>query len=55
MPSSVLFYSKGKCISFIYAEIEVNNTENELKSSVDILGDINDIFYEIYDKFLPLH
>ncbi|KZV50939.1 rab GDP dissociation inhibitor alpha-like [Dorcoceras hygrometricum] len=44
---------KGKYIAFVSAEAETDNPEVELKPGVDLLGQIDEIFYETYDTFLP--
>ncbi|KAL3843789.1 hypothetical protein ACJIZ3_001192 [Penstemon smallii] len=44
---------KGKFIAFVSAEAETDNPEAELKPGVDLLGPVDDIFYETYDRYVP--
>ncbi|MQM10279.1 hypothetical protein Taro_043175 [Colocasia esculenta] len=46
---------KGKFIAFVSAEAETNNPERELKPGIDLLGPIDEIFYDIYDRFEPVN
>ncbi|PHT97342.1 Guanosine nucleotide diphosphate dissociation inhibitor [Capsicum chinense] len=36
-------------------EDETDDPEKELKPGVDILGDVDEIFYETYDRFVTFH
>lgn len=44
---------KGKYIAFVSTEAETDNPETELKPGVDLLGPVDEIFYETYDRFVP--
>lgn len=46
---------KGKYIAFVSTEAETDDPEKELKPGVDILGVVDEIFYETYDRFVPSH
>ncbi|KAG6414930.1 hypothetical protein SASPL_122308 [Salvia splendens] len=44
---------KGKYIAFVLTEAETDDPEAELKPGVDILGPVDEIFYETYDRYKP--
>ncbi|XP_034681495.1 guanosine nucleotide diphosphate dissociation inhibitor At5g09550-like isoform X1 [Vitis riparia] len=44
---------KGKYIAFVTTEAETDQPEVELKRGVDLLGPVDEIFYETYDRFEP--
>lgn len=44
---------KGKYIAFVSAEAETDNPEVELKPGTDLLGPVEEIFFETYDRFEP--
>ncbi|KAK9000686.1 hypothetical protein V6N11_081175 [Hibiscus sabdariffa] len=44
---------KGKYIAFVSAEAETDNPEQELKPGVDLLGTVDEIFYDTYDRYVP--
>ncbi|KAL3814378.1 hypothetical protein ACJIZ3_015646 [Penstemon smallii] len=44
---------KGKYIAFVSAEAETDDPEAELKPGVDLLGPVDEIFYETYDRYVP--
>lgn len=44
---------QGKFISFVTTEAETDDPESELKPGIDLLGPIDEIFYETYDRFEP--
>lgn len=44
---------QGKFISFVTTEAETDDPESELKPGVDLLGPVDEIFYETYDRFEP--
>ncbi|KAI4299162.1 hypothetical protein L6164_032647 [Bauhinia variegata] len=44
---------KGKYIAFVTTEAETDQPEVELKPGVDLLGPVDEIFYETYDRFVP--
>lgn len=46
---------KGKYIAFVTSEAETDNPETELKPGVDLLGPIDEIFYETYDRYVPVN
>ncbi|XP_051146717.1 guanosine nucleotide diphosphate dissociation inhibitor At5g09550 [Andrographis paniculata] len=43
----------GKYIAFVSAEAETDNPETELKPGVDLLGPVDEVFYETYDRYVP--
>ncbi|KAL7227208.1 hypothetical protein ACSBR1_022132 [Camellia fascicularis] len=45
--------SKGKYIAFVTTEVETDNPEVELKPGIDLLGPVDEIFFETYDRFVP--
>ncbi|KAJ4783141.1 Guanosine nucleotide diphosphate dissociation inhibitor [Rhynchospora pubera] len=44
---------KGKYIAFVSAEAETDNLEMELKPGIDLLGPIDELFFDSYDRFEP--
>ncbi|KAL2537175.1 Guanosine nucleotide diphosphate dissociation inhibitor [Forsythia ovata] len=44
---------KGKYIAFVSAEAKTDNPEVELKPGVYLLGPVDEIFYNTYDRFTP--
>lgn len=44
---------KGKYIAFISAEAETDRPENELKPGMDLLGPVEETFFDIYDVYEP--
>nr|GMD02825.1 guanosine nucleotide diphosphate dissociation inhibitor At5g09550 [Ipomoea batatas] len=46
---------KGKYIAFVLTEAETDNPEAELKPGVDLLGPVDEIFYETYDRYVPIN
>ncbi|WOH04855.1 hypothetical protein DCAR_0624267 [Daucus carota subsp. sativus] len=44
---------KGKYIAFVCAEAETDNPETELKPGIDLLGPVEEIFYDTYDRYEP--
>ncbi|KAM7275176.1 hypothetical protein ACFE04_017042 [Oxalis oulophora] len=46
---------KGKYIAFVSAEAETDNAEKELKPGVDLLGPIEEIFFDSYDRYEPIN
>lgn len=44
---------KGKYIAFVTTEAETDQPEVELKPGIDLLGPVDEIFYDIYDRFEP--
>ena len=45
--------SKGKFIAFVSAEAETDNPETELKPGIDLLGPVDELFFDSYDRFDP--
>ncbi|KAK8506667.1 hypothetical protein V6N12_038486 [Hibiscus sabdariffa] len=46
---------KGKFIAFVSTEAETDNPETELKPGIDLLGPVEDIFFDIYDRYEPVN
>uniref|UniRef100_A0A9I9DIS1 Guanosine nucleotide diphosphate dissociation inhibitor n=1 Tax=Cucumis melo TaxID=3656 RepID=A0A9I9DIS1_CUCME len=46
---------KGKFIAFVSTEAETDNPEVELKPGIDLLGPVDEIFYETYDRYIPIN
>ncbi|KAG6664911.1 guanosine nucleotide diphosphate dissociation inhibitor 1-like [Carya illinoinensis] len=46
---------KGKFIAFVSAEAETDHPETELKPGIDLLGQVDDIFFDIYDRYEPVN
>ncbi|XVF01503.1 hypothetical protein REPUB_Repub04eG0094300 [Reevesia pubescens] len=44
---------KGKYIAFVSTEAETDNPEVELKPGIDLLGTVDEIFYDTYDRYAP--
>lgn len=44
---------KGKYIAFVSTEAETDQPEVELKPGIDLLGPVDEIFYETYDRYVP--
>ncbi|KAH7518696.1 guanosine nucleotide diphosphate dissociation inhibitor At5g09550 isoform X1 [Ziziphus jujuba] len=45
--------AKGKYIAFVSTEAETSDPEVELKRGIDLLGPVDEIFYDTYDRFVP--
>ncbi|KAJ1434906.1 Rab GDI protein [Sesbania bispinosa] len=45
--------AKGKYIAFVTTEAETDQPEVELKPGIDLLGPVDEIFYDTYDRFVP--
>ncbi|CAL5334984.1 unnamed protein product [Camellia sinensis] len=45
--------SKGKYIAFLTTEAKTDNPEVELKTGIDLLGPVDEIFFGTYDRFVP--
>uniref|UniRef100_A0A0D9WXJ7 Guanosine nucleotide diphosphate dissociation inhibitor n=1 Tax=Leersia perrieri TaxID=77586 RepID=A0A0D9WXJ7_9ORYZ len=45
--------SKGKFIAFVSAQAESENPEAELKPGIDLLGPVDELFIDTYDRFEP--
>ena len=46
---------KGKFIAFVSTEAETDHPESELKPGIDLLGPVDEIFYDIYDRYEPVN
>ncbi|KAG6384377.1 hypothetical protein SASPL_131467 [Salvia splendens] len=46
---------KGKYIAFVSTEAETDHPETELKPGTDLLGHVDEIFFETYDRFEPVN
>ncbi|KAK4482596.1 hypothetical protein RD792_009760 [Penstemon davidsonii] len=46
---------KGKFIAFVSTEAETDNPETELKAGIDLLGPVDEIFFETYDRYEPVN
>ncbi|KAH7573415.1 hypothetical protein JRO89_XS03G0144900 [Xanthoceras sorbifolium] len=46
---------KGKFIAFVSTEAETDNPETELKPGIDLLGPVDEIFFDIYDRSEPVN
>lgn len=44
---------KGKFIAFVTTEVETDQPEEDLKPGINLLGSVNEIFYDMYDRFEP--
>ncbi|KAD0254412.1 hypothetical protein E3N88_44552 [Mikania micrantha] len=46
---------KGKFIAFVSTEAESDQPEVELKPGLDLLGPVDEIFYDVYDRYEPVN
>ncbi|KAE8734253.1 Rab GDP dissociation inhibitor alpha [Hibiscus syriacus] len=46
---------KGKFIAFVSTEAETDHPETELKPGTDLLGPVDEIFFDIYDRYEPVN
>lgn len=46
---------KGKYIAFVSTEAESDQPEVELKPGIDLLGPVDEIFYDVYDRYEPVN
>ncbi|XP_024028575.1 guanosine nucleotide diphosphate dissociation inhibitor At5g09550 [Morus notabilis] len=44
---------KGKYIAFVLTEAETDDPKVELKPGIDLLGPVDEIFFDMYDRFEP--
>ncbi|MED6144075.1 Rab GDP dissociation inhibitor beta [Stylosanthes scabra] len=44
---------KGKYIAFVTTEAETDNPKDELKPGIDLLGPVDEIFFDAYDRYEP--
>ncbi|XP_068665009.1 guanosine nucleotide diphosphate dissociation inhibitor 2-like [Aristolochia californica] len=46
---------KGKFIAFVTTEAETDRPDIELKPGIDLLGPVDEIFFDIYDRYEPVN
>ncbi|KAJ8755263.1 hypothetical protein K2173_019061 [Erythroxylum novogranatense] len=46
---------KGKFIAFVSTEAETDNPQVELQPGIDLLGRVDEIFFDIYDRYEPVN
>lgn len=46
---------KGKFIAFVSTEAETDKPEIELKPGIDLLGPVEETFFDIYDRYEPVN
>ncbi|PAN49002.1 hypothetical protein GQ55_9G431700 [Panicum hallii var. hallii] len=46
---------KGKFIAFVSTEAETDKPEIELKPGIDLLGPVEETFFDIYDRYEPIN
>ena len=46
---------KGKFIAFVSTEAETDNPQTELKAGIDLLGPVDEMFFDIYDRYEPVN
>jgi len=46
---------KGKYIAFVSAEAETNQPEVELQPGIALLGPVDEMFFDTYDRFAPVN
>ncbi|KAF6990209.1 hypothetical protein CFC21_012358 [Triticum aestivum] len=46
---------KGKFIAFVSAEAETDNPQSELKPGIDLLGPVDELFFDMYDRYEPVN
>lgn len=44
---------KGKYIAFVSTEAETDDPETELKPGIDLLGPVEETFFDTYDRYEP--
>lgn len=44
---------KGEYIAFVLTEAETDNPQVELKPGTDLLGPVDEIFFDTYDRYEP--
>ncbi|KAF9602431.1 hypothetical protein IFM89_027560 [Coptis chinensis] len=47
--------AKGKFIAFVSTEAETYHPEVELKQGIDLLGPVDEIFFDVYDRYEPVN
>lgn len=46
---------KGKYVAFVLTEAETDNPQVELKPGIDLLGPIDEIFFDTFDRYEPIN
>jgi len=46
---------KGKFIAFVSAEAESDDIQSELKAGIDLLGPVDELFFDMYDRYEPVN
>lgn len=46
---------KGKFIAFVSTEAETDDPQTELKAGIDLLGPVDEMFFDIYDRYEPVN
>ncbi|GAB4825667.1 Rab GDP dissociation inhibitor beta [Ancistrocladus abbreviatus] len=46
---------KGKYIAFVSTEAETENPQSELKPGIALLGPVDEIFFDMYDRYEPVN
>jgi Rab GDP dissociation inhibitor len=46
---------QGKFIAFVSTEAETDKPEIELKPGMDLLGPVEETFFDIYDRYEPIN
>jgi RAB protein geranylgeranyltransferase component A len=46
---------KGKFIAFVSTEAESDNIQSELKPGIDLLGPVDELFFDMYDRYEPVN
>lgn len=46
---------KGKYIAFVSTEAETDNPQTELKPGIDLLGPVEELFFDTYERFEPVN
>ena len=46
---------RGKFIAFVTTEAETDHPEAELKPGIDLLGAVDEIFFDTYDRYEPVN
>jgi len=46
---------KGKFIAFVSTDAETDNPQTELQPGIDLLGPVDELFFDIYDRYEPVN
>ncbi|RWV98620.1 hypothetical protein GW17_00038516, partial [Ensete ventricosum] len=46
---------KGRFIAFVLTEAETDRPEMELKPGIDLLGAVDELFFDTYDRYKPIN